>query len=155
LALRDSAFHTNKNKAEADINDQQTLSHTRSHKGASPRGQLGESDARDHAVQSRARASSLGIKTGHSPPARHVSKHTTNSLASVAPMVPSIPVPDKNCKVDPSLHSFLSSYYPISHFATRPCILSQKIRSYSANVDSLTELLGRCTNAIIIAIQEV
>jgi hypothetical protein len=103
----------------------------------------------------RARASSLGIKTGHLPPARHVSKHTTHSLASVAPMVPSIPVLDKNCKVDPSLHSFLSSYYPISHFPTRPCILSQNIRSYSANVDSLTELLGRCTNATIIAIQEV
>jgi hypothetical protein len=44
-------FQTNNNNAEADINHQHNLSHTRSHKGASPRGQLGESNARDQAVQ--------------------------------------------------------------------------------------------------------
>jgi hypothetical protein len=51
MALRDSTFQTNKKKAEADINHLQNLSHTRSHKGASPQGQLGESNARDQAFQ--------------------------------------------------------------------------------------------------------
>jgi hypothetical protein len=42
--MTDSAIQTDKNKGEADNNNAQTLSHTRSHKGASPRGQTGESN---------------------------------------------------------------------------------------------------------------
>jgi hypothetical protein len=42
LALRELIIQMNRNKAEADNNRAQTLSHTRSHKGASPRGRSGE-----------------------------------------------------------------------------------------------------------------
>jgi hypothetical protein len=46
IGIERFGIQKNKNKAEADTNNARTISHTRSHKGAGPRGQTGESNAR-------------------------------------------------------------------------------------------------------------
>jgi exonuclease III len=49
----------------------------------------------------------------------------------------------------------LSPYLPLSFLSSRPCILSQNMRSFNKNFAGLKDLLTRCKGATLIALQEL